>query len=541
MAFIQILILNSTQITCLFWFESIGNLHSIESAEKGSASLQPMTPDAIPSIGFRKWVITILSTTQVTQNVVLLALLFIYRLKDYNPNVSGKQGSEFRLLTIALMLGNKYLDDNTYTNKTWAEVSGISVQEIHVMEVEFLSNMRYNLFTSESDWKRWHTKLGKFFAYFERSTKPSPTSSARKPIVNTSNAVGPHMLPSPPSGNLGSPQTYSKEPSPVLRSWNNPNPFANPRQPVTKLSPTRPHFPVDIFSNTSRKRSRDEGIEETPYKRTMRDSISMGPIIPGVNASFPPMTSAAAIPPLTMPQSGVQLPRLPLPNLPTPVSRGNSSTNTMMQLPVSHMRPYGNVGHNLNHSGTPTQTPPSLIPHHVAPQQPQSLSQPLPYATTTLLHPTLYTNTLGPGSGPSLDTHLAQQRSPYPSTSSGISPTSATPSAYATPTNSRLSPSFFLSNRVSPYRPVRTVNTLLIPPPSASMHNANNSRPLPPDQMHYYPLGKASERKTGLLPHANLSLARLDGMQLQQHHQTPQPWILHPPITQPNFPGLDRR
>lgn len=48
-----------------------------------------------------------LSTTQVSQNVILLALLFIYRLKRLNPSVKGKVGSEFRLLTVALMLGNK--------------------------------------------------------------------------------------------------------------------------------------------------------------------------------------------------------------------------------------------------------------------------------------------------------------------------------------------------------------------------------------------------------------------------------------------------
>jgi hypothetical protein len=39
--------------------------------------------------------------------VIILALLFIYRLKKTNPAVKGKPGSEFRLLTVALMLGNK--------------------------------------------------------------------------------------------------------------------------------------------------------------------------------------------------------------------------------------------------------------------------------------------------------------------------------------------------------------------------------------------------------------------------------------------------
>lgn len=48
--------------------------------------------------------------TQVSQNVILLALMFIYRLKRLNPGVKGKVGSEFRLLTVALMLGNKCMN-----------------------------------------------------------------------------------------------------------------------------------------------------------------------------------------------------------------------------------------------------------------------------------------------------------------------------------------------------------------------------------------------------------------------------------------------
>lgn len=60
-----------------------------------------------PGINYKKWVNSILTTTQVTQNVILLALLFVYRLKSRNAKVNGSQGSEYRLLTVALMLGNK--------------------------------------------------------------------------------------------------------------------------------------------------------------------------------------------------------------------------------------------------------------------------------------------------------------------------------------------------------------------------------------------------------------------------------------------------
>ena len=69
--------------------------------------MNPLVSEAKPSLGFQKWVTTILSTTQVSTNVILLALMFIYRLKRLNPTVKGKAGSEYRLLTVALMLGNK--------------------------------------------------------------------------------------------------------------------------------------------------------------------------------------------------------------------------------------------------------------------------------------------------------------------------------------------------------------------------------------------------------------------------------------------------
>jgi hypothetical protein len=82
-------------------------LNMAESLPSISSPVKRLRAEALPSTGFRKWVVTILSTTQVTQNVILLALLFIYRLKTINPAVKGRSGSEYRLLTVALMLGNK--------------------------------------------------------------------------------------------------------------------------------------------------------------------------------------------------------------------------------------------------------------------------------------------------------------------------------------------------------------------------------------------------------------------------------------------------
>lgn len=97
------------QMTCLFWFESTDELKQAESIRMRplNASIPPLPSLAKPYDQFQKWVNNVLSTTQVTQNVILLALLFIYRLKMSTPAIKGRAGSEYRLLTVALMLGNK--------------------------------------------------------------------------------------------------------------------------------------------------------------------------------------------------------------------------------------------------------------------------------------------------------------------------------------------------------------------------------------------------------------------------------------------------
>jgi hypothetical protein len=77
------------------------------------------------------------------------------------------------------------------------------------------------------------------------------------------------------------------------------------------------------------------------------------------------------------------------------------------------------------------------------------------------------------------------------------------------------SPSFFLQQRSSPYRPVRLPNTLLYPPPSGSLHNFSTNI----DQMHYQPLGKRNDYRTGIVPE-------------YAAHPAYQNW---PALPQPNF------
>lgn len=92
------------QINCLFWFETTAKLKAIENNQD---STHILTSRVSPTLDFQNWVAMLLSKTQVSYNIILLGLMFIYQLKKLNCAVKGKSGSEFRVLTIALILGSK--------------------------------------------------------------------------------------------------------------------------------------------------------------------------------------------------------------------------------------------------------------------------------------------------------------------------------------------------------------------------------------------------------------------------------------------------
>lgn len=473
----------ASQITCLFWFEKTSNLNTIENGLSPSLPPPPLDPEAIPSIGFRKWMTTILSTTQVSQSVILLALLFIYRLKKSNPAVRGKRGSEFRLMTIALMMGNKYLDDNTYTNKTWAEVSGISVQEIHLMEVEFLSNVRYNLFVSASQWEHWHSQLRSFAEYYERASR-LPVDAGKLPVTPTLQ-ISPCQTPT------SQPMNSFQNPPLILPSPTAPESYSTPQHsrhsgPIRAQTGLSPSLLAPLAGN--RKRGRGEEVDNHPAKRSfVPGNTWMHPVpAPSLPTPYSSQVTSSGLPvsasQLGVPVIAPPVPRLPRPTLPASISNDYPPTSNQLPLPNSRA-----VTRAYPPSTTWTQ------------QQPPSSLAALP---TTL-------PTLGG------ITESSRHTSPYSHTPcTNISPVA---SAYSSKTPMHLSPATLL-DRNSPYRPVRNVNTLLYPVPSVLV---DADRKFAMDMMHYRTLGKSTaERRTGVLP-----------------SYQPQGWIGHPPLAQPNFGG----
>jgi hypothetical protein len=515
------------EVAALFWFETTKTLN----VASPRTPIPPLAPSAVASQHFKKWILTVLTTTQVTQNVVVLALLYIYRLKTANPTVKGRSGSEYRLLTVALMLANKFLDDNTYTNKTWADVSGISVTEIHVMEVEFLSNMRYSLLVSVEQWEEWLDKLIGFWSYLElaqRALSPSlsplliPSPTHRTFISPLPSPTGP-LLSAGHSVGIQAPNTTPFTSSNGSQNWYTSYAGRNAVSPLALKPQGQPY----------RKRSfPEEDATEHPAKRMGRGPVGQGKLTGHLPSQAPPqyppappqaqlgsqhLANVSALQPRSAPSVVADQGRLSVPSL--TLNTGQAAAVA----PVAQHQPYGAVTYAPPHASplslpplvsgvramstifpTTTYAPSQSIPATCGAVTPTTSYPPMSYGTPTKrLSPqnVMVASTPYAGSSP-----LVDPRSNHMTPMGNAGSTSG----FQTPISH--SPSIYLQQRNSPYKPVRHVNTLLYPPPSAFLQHYHLPNAVLPNQMHYRPLGKRSEHRTGIVPEFTYSGGNQHGL-----------------------------
>ena len=332
------------------------------------------------------------------------------------------------------------------------------------MEVEFLSNVRYNLFVSQKEWEQWHNKLGVFADYLDRVSRLSRCVETvpRTPIRRPS----PYATPVSPNSN---PPSHPEPTSRSMPPTTDYNTRYHPRE-QTKAQVFVPLYggnaPPELIGSRgpSRKRGYDEERDEHPAKR-----LSIRNPAPGLTLSRPSASSTVGshILPLEAapPTRSIDLRTIAFPDSGLRVGTG----------------PISNTFHLNNMPLQPPQSPSPAYRLPPAGPVPWSLPTSAPNIPASF---TAFDAQRGYAGARSQDGH------PMPS-STGVAPPFPT-------SHLNISPSV-VYDRHSPYRPVIGVNTLLCTPPSASLlHPRNFSL----DQIHYQPLSKAArEPKSGILPY----------------------------------------
>lgn len=130
-------------------------------AEMTQRLVDPNTPVA-PA--FRKFVLGLLSSTRLPHTTILLGMNYLAKrlidLKSVDGSTKLRDGQMWKLLTIGLLLGSKFLDDNTFQNKSWSEVSGIPVSELNKMEYAWLEEISWTLFVDLDECPAYQAWMG---------------------------------------------------------------------------------------------------------------------------------------------------------------------------------------------------------------------------------------------------------------------------------------------------------------------------------------------------------------------------------------------
>ncbi|TPX71241.1 hypothetical protein SpCBS45565_g01214 [Spizellomyces sp. 'palustris'] len=187
----------ATQYTRLLW---------LPNCERNETEMKVEQRD-LPT--FQSFIMHILQATNVEAPVLLMALWFLKRLRAANPLVKAAEGSEYRLFATALLLANKVMDDHRFTNSAWSQVTGLSVEELNIMEREFLQSLEYRLHMPDYSYFLWLQSLQSFSCALNQARYKPTTLSAASPtdsavsVSPAANAVPPLIYPSSPATYAG--------------------------------------------------------------------------------------------------------------------------------------------------------------------------------------------------------------------------------------------------------------------------------------------------------------------------------------------------
>lgn len=206
-------------------------------------ALQVITPGRLMPPSFRKWVHQVLCATRLPSATILLSMFY---LSNRMSMLSGQPRNDtdlYRLLTISLVLGSKFLDDNTFINRSWSEVSGIQVAALNQLETEWLVAIEFKLHRDPSEqqgWQSWSDHWQDYQAHAvaraNRKLSPIDTTVQRRSVHLNNNKPLP---PLPMQQNYSAPPPYEFTPKSAQTSYSSASSFS-PYDPWRQTSENSP-------------------------------------------------------------------------------------------------------------------------------------------------------------------------------------------------------------------------------------------------------------------------------------------------------------
>lgn len=99
----------------------------------------------VPPISIPEYMTRIAKYFDCSGSCFVLALVFIDRLIRHSPHVTVNRFTSHRLLLTGMVVAAKFHDDAFFTNRFYANIGGVDLQDMNRMEASFLELIDFSL------------------------------------------------------------------------------------------------------------------------------------------------------------------------------------------------------------------------------------------------------------------------------------------------------------------------------------------------------------------------------------------------------------
>jgi len=185
--------------------------------------------------------------SQCSNETMLLAMLYIFRLMATHANFVINLMTLHRVLISAVRVASKFMDDGYMNNAWYAKVGGIPLKEINALEVEFLYLVGFHLHATVDEYNDIYARMitnNPFLAGVLRptppatatvsSSAPAPHPASTSPKLATTSTVRP-LTPHPPTRTVSSITVTAPTPAPTTCAASAHKPCRTMSQPVRRI------------------------------------------------------------------------------------------------------------------------------------------------------------------------------------------------------------------------------------------------------------------------------------------------------------------
>mmetsp|Transcript_927 Transcript_927/g.2561 ORF Transcript_927/g.2561 Transcript_927/m.2561 type:complete len:240 (+) Transcript_927:281-1000(+) len=170
-------------------------VHRNDQLPISPAQITPFHSSKPPAITISNYLVDrILKYANVSEETIILALIYMDLVVQYNPEFVITSLNIHRLLITSVMLASKFFDDLYYNNAYYARVGGISNSEVNNLEMEMLRMISFSLYVSPEQYERYRCSLYdqiRWKAPAALPPAPVPVPAAVAPVAATTPVAAP--------------------------------------------------------------------------------------------------------------------------------------------------------------------------------------------------------------------------------------------------------------------------------------------------------------------------------------------------------------